>query len=357
MNLKTLDENIIKNLSIWLKTSPEEIKSLGEILPAEPNSYYEGLLDLEILSQFEGNIRRFVHKIVKCLKEKDKYFVLDTLKKFRQLKRKGLIEISECRFVKLDKILRQKLSLPPIDWNGKKAVICLSHDVDSLPDYQFCDEIFKLNQKYNIKSNFNFLTRGGYKVEPEFLKKLKDNGSEIGLHGYTHDIAIGIRKETRIKKELRLALDQLNIPIFGYRAPAFALTKKVLKVLKELGLKYDSSIKSISCYGQAAETFYPYRYPGIGIWELPLSIQDDRIFRDLHLSCEEGLGVIKEITKRIIDIGGVIVINNHPRLVKQRLYYYTELLEWISKLNNVWVTTPIELINFMEQREKSIPNH
>jgi len=354
MNLKTLDENIIKNLSIWLKISPEKIKSLGEILPAEPNSYYEGLLDLEILSQFEGNIRRFVHKIVKCLKEKDKYFVLDTLKKFRQLKRKGLIEISECRFVKLDKILREKLSIPPIDWNGKKAVICLSHDIDSQPDYDFCPEIVKLNQKYNIKSNFNFLTDAGYNPEPEFLKKLKEGGFEIGLHGHTHDIAIGIRPEKRIKKELTLAIEKLNTPIYGYRAPAFALTKRVLRVLKQLGLKYDSSIKSISCYGQAVETFYPYRYPGIGIWELPLTIQDDRIFRDLHLSCEEGLGVIKEITKRIIDAGGVIVINNHPRLVQQKLYYYKELLKWISSLDNVWVTTPIELINFMENREKSI---
>jgi peptidoglycan/xylan/chitin deacetylase (PgdA/CDA1 family) len=251
-------------------------------------------------------------------------------------------------------MLREKLNLQPIDWQNHKAVICLTHDVDSINDYVECPKIYQLNKQYGIKSTFNFLTHWGYEIDRSFIQELDKNGFEIGLHGYTHDLAIGIRPEERIKRELGLALQKINYPVRGYRAPAFSITPKLLKILKELGIKYDSSMKTVSCYGQAVETFYPYRFPQIGIWEIPLTIQDDRVFRDLHLSNEEGLGVIKEIAQRVINVGGVMVINNHPKLISEKLYYYEELLKWIVNLDNVWVATTGEIIDFMGKREKQI---
>jgi len=354
MNFNNLDNNILKNLSLWLGVAEEKIRSLEDFSPEVPNEYYENILDCQILSVPEGLTRRLIHKIVKFLKERNRYHILDAIKKLRQLKRKDLVETSQCRFVVLDKKLRDKLNLSPISWNAKKAVVCLSHDVDSIEDYQGCREIFDLNKKHGLKSTFNFLTHWGYEIDGKFLAELADNNFEIGLHGYTHDIAIGVRSEARIKRELSIALEKLNYPVSGYRAPAFAVTPRLLKVLRELGIKYDSSMKTISCYGQATETFYPYRFPNIGIWEIPLTIQDDRVFRDLHLSNEEGLGVIKEIAQRVIDIGGVMVINNHPKLARQNNYYYEELLKWLSSLDDVWIATTGEVVNFMEIREKNI---
>lgn len=351
VNLQDLDEQILINLAIWLGTDLGRIKKLCQI-NEYPDKYYRKVLDCQSISWTEGQIRRLTHKIVKFIKERNRYNILDTIKKLRQLRRKDLIEIAQCRFVVLDKILREKLNLPPINWQGKKAVICLSHDVDSANDYEVSAKVYELNKKYGLKSTFNFLTHWGYEIERDFLKELDKNGFEIGLHGWTHDIAIGIRPEKRIKKELGWALEKLNWPIKGYRAPAFAVTPRLLKVLKELGIKYDSSMKTISCYGQAVETFYPYRFPNVGIWEIPLTIQDDRVFRDLHLSNEEGLGVIKELAKRVIDVGGVAVINNHPKLISDKIYYYEELLKWIASLDNVWIATTGEVVDFMEEREK-----
>ncbi|MFH1611660.1 MAG: polysaccharide deacetylase family protein [bacterium] len=354
MNPNNLDDYVSKNLALWLGVSIDKVKNCGEVFSNLPNDFYENILDCQIVSSMEGNVRRLTHKIVKYLKESNRYPILDTIKKIRQFRRKELVEIAQCRFVALDKELRNKLNLPPIDWCGKRAVICLSHDVDSIEDYKECHKIYELNKKYGLKSGFNFLTHWGYYIDPNFLKELDNNGFEVGLHGYTHDIAIGIRPEERIKRELTLAMDKLNFPISGYRAPAFSVTYRLLKVLKELGIKYDSSMKSVSCYGQAVEIFYPYRYPGIGIWEVPLTIQDDRVFRDLYLSNEEGLGVIKELTQRVIDIGGVMVINNHPKLAANKIYYYEELLKWIASLDNVWVTTMKDVVGFMEKREGSL---
>jgi len=354
MNLNNLDKQILKNISLWLKVPIERLEKLGEVSSKHSHQYYENILDCQITSPIEGLIRRLTHKIVKFLKESNRYYILDAIKRLRQLKRKGLVEIAQCRFVALDKELRKKLNLAPIDWNGKKAAICLSHDVDSIDDYKNSSKIFHLNKRYGLVSTFNFLTHWGYDIDRDFIKELDKNNFEIGLHGYTHDIAIGIRPKERIRKELSWALEKLDYPVKGYRAPAFAVTPRLLKVLKELGFQYDSSMKTVSCYGQAVETFYPYRFPYIGIWEIPLTIQDDRVFRDLNLSNEEGLGVIKELTQRVIDIGGVIVINNHPKLIVAKMYYYEELLKWISGLDNIWVTTTGQVIDFMEQREKNL---
>lgn len=354
MNLNNLDESVLKNLALWLNISIKELKELGEIFPEHSNEYYQNILDSQVICLKEGLIRRFTHKIVKYLKESNRYYILDAIKRLRQLKRKELVEIAQCRFVALDRELRKQLKIPPINWQGKKAVVCLSHDIDSIEDYKDSYQIYQLNKKYGLVSTFNFLTHWGYKIDRNFLKELSNNGFEVGLHGYTHDIAIGIRSAERIKRELSLALEEMDYPVKGYRAPAFAVTPRLLKILKELGFQYDSSMKTVSCYGQAVETFYPYRYPNINIWEIPLTIQDDRIFRDLNLSNEEGLGVIKELTQRIIDIGGVMVINNHPKLVNDKIYYYEELLKWIANLDNVWVTTTGKVIDFMEKRENNI---
>lgn len=353
MNIKTLDKYILHNLSIWLGVDEQRLMELDDVLPDKDNSFFENVLDSQTIKPAEAIIRRLTHKIVKYLKENNRYGILESIKRIRQLCRRDLIEIAHCRFVELDKALREKLSIPSIDWNGKKGVICLSHDIDTLDDYMFIRKVCQLNHKYHIASSFNFLTHWSYDIDRKFLWQLNEEGFEVGLHGYTHDIAIGVRSEKRIKRELSLALEKLNFPVKGYRAPAFAVSSRLLKVIKELGLKYDSSMKTTSCYSpQSAEVFYPYRYPGVGIWEIPLTIQDDRVFRDLHLSNEEAIGVIKELASRIIGIGGVCVINNHPGLVRRKLYYYEELLEWLSSFSPAWITRMDTLVEFMEKREK-----
>lgn len=350
-----LDREVLRNLSIWLGVSEDRLMELDGILSEKDNSFFENILDLNTIGPFEALIRRLTHKIIKYLEESTRYNVLNSIKRLRQLFRKDLVEITHCRFVELDRILRDKLSISPINWRGKRGVICFSHDVDNQEDYRRIRKIYQLNKKYELVSSFNFLTNWGYEIEKKVLEELSDNGFEVGLHGYTHDIAFGIRSENRIRRELTIALKKLDFPVKGYRAPAFAISRRLLKILKELGIKYDSSMKTISCYSsQSAEVFYPYKYPGVGIWEVPLSIQDDRLFRDLHLSNEEAIGVIKELALRIIGIGGVCVINNHPSLIQKKMHYYEGLLEWVSSFENAWVTTMAELVEFMEEREEAI---
>lgn len=338
---------VISNLALWLDIDEKRLQDkLTEPVPQRAGE----LLDFEGITPFEGLMRRVMHKILLFLPESTKYLVTDNIKKLRQLVRKDLVGIRECALIDLYLKLKSELNVPGINWNNHKGVICLTHDVDSRECYEFVPEIHRLESKKGVVSTYNFLTHGGYHPEKSLLQELSCYGSEIGLHGYTHDLYLGCRPKSRIKNELQQALDSLDFPVKGFRAPAFSFTRRLLEVLVELGIKYDSSRKALSCYGPGAETCFPYVYPGIDIWEVPLLIQDDRIFRDLHLSSEEGLGVVKELTKRTIDIGGVAVINTHPRLVKQKLNFYTDLLAWVKEQPDTWVTTTWEVVNLMEKR-------
>ena len=347
--LKIRDE-VIENLSIWTKLDSGVIReNLNNFKNMER---VNNLLDLEIIPPFEAIARRLLHKILLYSPKKYRYKITDSVKKLRQLIRKDLIEIPHCIFVEIYLDLIKRLNAIPLQWKGYKACVCLTHDIDSKDDYEFINKLSGLEKQFNVRSTYNFLTNWEYRVDPTLLKELSENHFEIGLHGWTHDIALGCRDKSRIKSELTRALEELNFPVKGFRAPAFSITKTLIEVLAELDIKYDSSMKTLSCYGQGVETPYPYKYPGIDIWEIPVTIQDDRIFRDLHLSCEEGLGVMKELTMRTKEVGGVTVINSHPRLVKIKFRFYEELLNWLVQQSDILICPMEEVVDLMERRVK-----
>ena len=78
------------------------------------------------------------------------------------------------------------------------------------------------------------------------------------------------------------------------------------------------------------------------------------MFRDQHLSCEEGFGIVKELTKRIANVGGVTVINTHPRILKEKFRFYQDLLEWLSYRKDFLVSPTGKVVDFMEKRYAKI---
>jgi polysaccharide deacetylase family protein (PEP-CTERM system associated) len=93
---------------------------------------------------------------------------------------------------------------------------------------------------------------------PEIIENIRENNHEIAFHGYSHEPlwkldAKGLRKE----------IDRFNCLIkekcSGFRAPSFSLNNKTrwaLKVLKDSGYRYDSSL-------------FPAFTPLYGVWNAP----------------------------------------------------------------------------------------
>ncbi len=99
---------------------------------------------------------------------------------------------------------------------------------------------------------------------PQLVREIADLGHEIACHSYRHRLVYEMtpeefREDTRRAKQL--LEDAGGVPVRGYRAPSFSITRNSLwafEVLAELGFTYDSSI-------------FPVRHPNYGMLDAPRS--------------------------------------------------------------------------------------
>ena len=113
---------------------------------------------------------------------------------------------------------------------------------------------------------------------PGVVKKIVNNGHEIGCHSYYHRLVYNLspdefRDDTKKTKDI--LEDISGCKVRGYRAPSYSITKKslwALDILKDLGFSYDSSIFPIihDRYGMPNAPRFPYIHSN-GLKEYPIS--------------------------------------------------------------------------------------
>jgi len=104
---------------------------------------------------------------------------------------------------------------------------------------------------HNVKATFFILGEVAKKFS-SLIRKIVEDGHEIGSHGFSHKQLFRLTEE-EFQREVadcrKLLEDITSGPILGYRAPAFSImpqTKWALEILAQEGFKYDSSIYPIS---------------------------------------------------------------------------------------------------------------
>ena len=128
---------------------------------------------------------------------------------------------------------------------------------------------------------------------PEAIKRIADEGHEIGCHGWSHDLLYDMTP-ARFEDETRQARDRIadlvGKPVTAYRAAYLSMTRRslwALEVLARLGFLYDSSIFPIRNWRYGIEDFNrdPVRIdtPSGAIWEFPISVLQ-RFGRTLSVS-------------------------------------------------------------------------
>lgn len=287
------------------------------------------------VSFIERTMRGFSQPILARLQPATRWKILDLLRRFKSHRIRENIKIK---------------NLNRIGWpEGVEGAVCICHDIDYAMDYDFLEKIIHIENDYGIRSTINFLTNGDYKIEKDFLLKLVKDGFEVGLHGYTHDIGFGYHSEKRIRRDLKRALSMIPVEVKGYRAPALSISKKLLAVLEEIGIKYDSSIAISSRYTEGVDTCSPYRYPDLNIWEVPLVFQDSMLFRDFSLDEKRGFDVAKNMLEEVIGLGGVAVTNFHPSILRRKMTFYRNLLKHLKNWKGIWITRINKLIDYLEE--------
>ncbi len=134
--------------------------------------------------------------------------------------------------------------------------------------------ILELFKKYQVKATF-FVLGTVAEWYPELIEDMKNNGHEIGIHGYTHKRLCHHTRESfdeEIKKTVSI-LNSMGVIPSGYRSPAFTRADFQYDVLNENGITFDSSVFPIKTplYDGTSFGCRPFIIDS-GIIEIPCSV-------------------------------------------------------------------------------------
>ena len=136
----------------------------------------------------------------------------------------------------------------------------------------------------------------------------------------------------------------------GFRSPALLHDPELLQ---ELDFAWDSSVPAWDPFQPmpgGCGIYQPYMLNGQCV-ELPVTMwQDFTLFEELQI---DPMVVWAKQAELIIAAGGLINIIIHPDylLDKLRLEKYSALLEFLTRQEDVWLTTPSELVDWVRSME------
>jgi polysaccharide deacetylase family protein (PEP-CTERM system associated) len=177
--------------------------------------------------------------------------------------------------------------------------------------------ILELFKTYGVKATF-FVLGTVAEWYPELIENIKNDGHEIGIHGYTHK---GVCYHTRESfdeeiKKTQSILNSMGVEPRGYRSPAFSTADFLYEILKNNGITYDSSILPIKTplYDGTAYDSRPFIIDR-GIVEIPcsvLKISKLRIPAGGFYLRLLGSRINYMLFKKIEKINGIAVMYFHP---------------------------------------------
>jgi peptidoglycan/xylan/chitin deacetylase (PgdA/CDA1 family) len=270
--------------------------------------------------------------------------------------------------------VRAGRSLKPKAWpNGARVAVALSFDSDheSIVLRQADESPGKLSQghygarvgvpriqrlldKYGIKVTF-FVPAVIAQLYPEQQRELIQSGHEIAIHGWIHEINSELPPEVERNLQMRAAdvLEEITHtrPV-GIRTPSWEFSPVTLKISREMGLLYDSSLMADDDPYEILDEGEP-----TGIVELPVEwIRDDAVY--FNMNRFSGLRpytpptAVFDIFKREFDgayeEGGLFLLTNHPHEIghRSRIWIVEELIRHIQSHEGVWFATHEEIARY-----------
>lgn len=153
---------------------------------------------------------------------------------------------------------------------------------------------------------------------PNQVRRILEEGHEVGVHGYTHRSPTDLSREDE-EDELSRALAvlrDLGAEPEGYRSPSWDFSENTLSLLAAAGLTYSSNMM---------DDIRPYRHASFDVIELPVQwILDDapQFWFDDAASWTKKISTpseVREIWEQeflgIHELGGLTVLTMHPQII------------------------------------------
>lgn len=192
---------------------------------------------------------------------------------------------------------------------------------------------------------------------PDLVKMIRDNGHEIGHHGWVHEnpADFDLEGEIQVLEKGFDALDRAaGVRPVGYRSPAWDLSNESLRLLRNSGIIYDSSLMAsdfIAYYPRVGDKFgpdEPYQFGEIiDMVEMPpnWSLDDFIAFESVVglLPAYVPPRNIEQMWRDDFDFaadeckGGVFILTMHPDCIGRgsRLRMLERLIDHMQNTQNV----------------------
>jgi peptidoglycan/xylan/chitin deacetylase (PgdA/CDA1 family) len=214
--------------------------------------------------------------------------------------------------------------------------------------------ILSLLAKHGVQATF-YVPAVAALLHPDEQRRVVAEGHEIGLHGWIHELNSTLSYEDERELMLRAA-DTLfaitGVRPVGLRTPSWDFSPHTLRIEREMGLLYDSSL-------MADEDCYELLLGGAptGIVELPVEwVRDDAVYFMMHRF--QGLRpytpppAVFDIFRREFDAayddGGIFQLTTHPHVIgyRSRIWILDELIRYAKARGDVWFATHADVVTW-----------
>jgi peptidoglycan-N-acetylglucosamine deacetylase len=214
--------------------------------------------------------------------------------------------------------------------------------------------IAALLKRHDVRASF-YVPAVTALLYPDEQKSLTAAGHEIGIHGWIHELNSGLSYENERELMLRssdaLAKITGKRPV-GLRTPSWDFSPHTLRIEKEMGLLYDSSL-------MADEDCYELLLDGApsGVVELPVEwVRDDAVYFMMNRFQAQRPYTpptdVFDIFRREFDAayedGAVFQLTCHPHIIgyRSRIWILDELIRHAKAKKGVWFATHEEVVRW-----------
>ena len=273
--------------------------------------------------------------------------------------------------------VRAGRTLRPAKWpGGARCAVALSfdsdHETNELRDggksiARLCwgqygnrvgvPRILAILARYGVPATF-YVPAVSALIYPDEQRRLVGEGHELGIHGWIHELNSVLDYEAERELLLRAAdtLERVGgtRPV-GMRTPSWDFSPHTLRIAREMGLAYDSSL-------MADEDCYELLLDGepTGLIELPVEwVRDDAVYFMMHrfqslrpyTPPAEVLDIFRRELDAAYDEGGIFQLTMHPHVIgyRSRIWILDEIIRHARGKAGTWFATHAQVVDWVKR--------
>jgi peptidoglycan/xylan/chitin deacetylase (PgdA/CDA1 family) len=211
--------------------------------------------------------------------------------------------------------------------------------------------------RYGVPATF-YVPAVSALIYPDEQRRVVGEGHELGIHGWIHELNSVLDYEAERDLLLRAAdtLERVGgtRPV-GMRTPSWDFSPHTLRIAREMGLAYDSSL-------MADEDCYELLLDGepTGVIELPVEwVRDDAVYFMMHrfqslrpyTPPSEVLDIFRRELDAAYDEGGIFQLTMHPHVIgyRSRIWILEEIIRHARGKAGTWFATHAQVVDWVKR--------